>query len=69
MKSEIKKLMRDLIIYLCLALGCIIGADYLPRIWHDVALISGGLMLGGVSAIATMIEVAYKASHMAEDNK
>lgn len=49
-------------VYFGLALGCIISADYVvAQIWHDVMLIIGGLFLGGLAAMMTMIEIRLKA--------
>lgn len=59
-KTSIKKLIRDAVTYFVLALGCLAGADYVVGTWHDVLLVVAGLMLGGVAAMVTLIDIETK---------
>jgi len=57
-----RKLIRDAVIYFALALGCIIGADYVANpIWHDALLVIGGVCLGGVAVMVTLVDIQLKA--------
>lgn len=56
-----KKLIRDAAIYFCLGMGCIIGAGHVGiSIWTIVLLVSGGVCLGGLAGMLTLIEVQLK---------
>lgn len=52
-----KRLIRDAAIYFGLAIGCIVGTDYVPGVWHDVLLVVAGVTLGGVCAMVVLIKV------------
>ena len=57
-----KGIVRDAIIYGALALGCIVGADYVTKaVWHDALLVIGGLLLGGLCAMMVLLEIRLKA--------
>ena len=57
-----KRIVRDAIIYGALALGCIVGADYVTKaVWHDALLVIGGLLLGGLCAMMVLLEIRLKA--------
>lgn len=56
-----RKLIRDAVIYFALALGCIIGADYVANpIWHDALLVIGGVCLGGIAVMVVLIDMRSK---------
>jgi len=57
-----KRVIRDAIIYGGLGLGCIVGANYITKaIWHDMLLVIGGVLLGGLCAMLTLLEIKLKA--------
>ena len=51
-----KRLIRDAAIYFGLAIGCIVGAGYVTGVWHDVLMLTAGVMLGGLCAMVVLIK-------------
>ena len=52
-----KRLIRDAAIYFGAALGCMIGSKHLPAgVWHDVLMLTAGVMLGGLCAMVVLIK-------------
>jgi len=68
--NTMKKLIRDAGIYFALGMGCIIGAGYVGiSIWTNVLLISGGVFLGGLAAMLTLIEIQLGAKEKERTSK
>ena len=55
MRKDIKRAAINGVVLWLLSLGCVIGVDYLPQIWHDGLLFIGGIFLGGVGAFIVVI--------------
>lgn len=60
-----KKLIRDAAIYFGLALGCLVGADYVP--FHDQMILISGVLLGGMCAMIVLIDIRLKARRVARE--
>lgn len=60
-KVSIKGLVANAAVYFALAIACLVGADYITAgTWRDVILLIAGLMLGGVAAMVTLVNIALK---------
>jgi len=54
--SNARSVVRDMVIYFVLGLGCLIGSGYVSDVWHDTFLsISVVLLIGGGAAFFALI--------------
>jgi len=57
-----KSIIRDMVIYLILGMGCIIVATEvsLSSTWHDTMLVIGGILLGGFCSMVVLYKQKTK---------
>lgn len=64
--SNARSVVRDMVIYFVLGLGCLIGSGYVNDVWHDALLLISGVLIGGGAAFLALI-MAWRTQRKAKE--
>lgn len=54
--ASVRSMVRDMIIYFVVGLGCLFGSEYVANApWHDALLLISGVLFGGAAAFLALL--------------